>query len=208
MTISEKQLAANRRNAQKSTGPRTAKGKAVSSRNATTHGLYSGDIIIKSPYLKESRKEYNRLLADLFDELQPTTMFQVCLVHKIASCLWRLRRVTRAENAQINRRLRAAEHNLKIKNRLAKLLGGDSHHPPTSRKQFNALLILSGLNDHTRHPSDTNFLRYETRLDRQLRQTYALLRMLQNQLSERTETAQKNNPTPQNEPILEAIEIV
>jgi hypothetical protein len=35
----EKQIAANRRNAQRSTGPRTAAGKSISSRNALRHGL-------------------------------------------------------------------------------------------------------------------------------------------------------------------------
>jgi hypothetical protein len=34
-----KQIAANRRNAQRSTGPRTATGKNISSRNALRHGL-------------------------------------------------------------------------------------------------------------------------------------------------------------------------
>ena len=36
---SEKQIAANRRNARKSRGPRSAGGKARASRNATQHGL-------------------------------------------------------------------------------------------------------------------------------------------------------------------------
>ena len=36
---SEKQIAANRRNAQRSTGPRSAAGKSISSRNAFRHGL-------------------------------------------------------------------------------------------------------------------------------------------------------------------------
>ena len=35
----EKQIAANRRNAQRSTGPRSAAGKSISSRNAFRHGL-------------------------------------------------------------------------------------------------------------------------------------------------------------------------
>ncbi len=41
MPISQKQLLANRRNAQKSTGPKTALGKFRSSRNALKHGLHS-----------------------------------------------------------------------------------------------------------------------------------------------------------------------
>ena len=39
MTISEKQLLANQRNAQLSTGPRTEAGRAISSKNAIKHGL-------------------------------------------------------------------------------------------------------------------------------------------------------------------------
>ena len=38
-TISEKQLEANRRNAQRSTGPRTGEGKKVSALNARRHNL-------------------------------------------------------------------------------------------------------------------------------------------------------------------------
>jgi hypothetical protein len=41
MPVSQKQLLANRRNAQKSTGPKTALGKFRSSRNALKQGLYS-----------------------------------------------------------------------------------------------------------------------------------------------------------------------
>jgi hypothetical protein len=39
--ISEQQVEANRRNAQKSTGPRTDAGKRSSSGNATTHGVFA-----------------------------------------------------------------------------------------------------------------------------------------------------------------------
>jgi hypothetical protein len=38
-TTTEAQINANRENAQKSTGPRTAEGKAASSRNGLKHGL-------------------------------------------------------------------------------------------------------------------------------------------------------------------------
>ncbi len=39
--VSERQIAANRRNAKRSTGPKTEAGKAVQRLNATKHGLTS-----------------------------------------------------------------------------------------------------------------------------------------------------------------------
>ena len=58
---SEKKIEANRRNALKSTGPRTKKGKALASRNALTHALYAGRQVLPG----ESEKEYRALLASL-----------------------------------------------------------------------------------------------------------------------------------------------
>jgi hypothetical protein len=43
MRSSAARIAANRANAARSTGPRTARGKAISSRNALTHGAYASD---------------------------------------------------------------------------------------------------------------------------------------------------------------------
>ena len=47
----EKQIAANRANAKRSTGPKTAAGRAKSSRNAYRHGL-SGDVALEDPALQ------------------------------------------------------------------------------------------------------------------------------------------------------------
>ena len=44
----EAQIQANRRNCQKSTGPRTPKGKAIVSRNALKHGLLARHNVIFS----------------------------------------------------------------------------------------------------------------------------------------------------------------
>ena len=43
---SPNKIEANRRNAKKSTGPRSAAGKAKSSRNAVKHGLLAGLIVL------------------------------------------------------------------------------------------------------------------------------------------------------------------
>jgi hypothetical protein len=45
----EKQIAANRANAQESTGPRTAVGKAASSANALKSGIYAKFLLIPTP---------------------------------------------------------------------------------------------------------------------------------------------------------------
>ena len=56
--------AINRANAQLSTGPRTSAGKASSSRNATKHGLASGQLII----FGEDPAVFESLLADLLSD--------------------------------------------------------------------------------------------------------------------------------------------
>src|SRR3990172_8931611 len=105
MSTSEKQIEANRQNAQKSTGPKTEEGKKTSSQNSITHGINAVDITINSPRLKENQSDYDLLVASLTDELRPKSVFQEHLVYKIANCLWRYRRVISAETAEINRQL-------------------------------------------------------------------------------------------------------
>ena len=49
-SISQRKLEANRRNAQRSTGPRTAEGKARSRCNALRHGLRSEEVLFGSDH--------------------------------------------------------------------------------------------------------------------------------------------------------------
>jgi len=51
------QINANRENAEKSTGPKTAEGKAASSKNATRHGFYSKEFQVR----EEEREAFTRL---------------------------------------------------------------------------------------------------------------------------------------------------
>ncbi|MEI6704879.1 MAG: hypothetical protein WCL71_15305 [Deltaproteobacteria bacterium] len=43
---SKKQITANRKNSAKSTGPKSAEGKAISSSNATRHGILSSSLFL------------------------------------------------------------------------------------------------------------------------------------------------------------------
>lgn len=89
MPISEKQLEANRRNAERSTGPRTDEGKARSSRNNLRHGL-TGQVTVLPSEDREAHDAFcNRLIAGF----NPETPIEEQLTQCIAEDAWRLNRV-------------------------------------------------------------------------------------------------------------------
>src|SRR6476469_3938047 len=90
---SDKKLEANRRNAEKSTGPRTVRGKRRSSRNAITIGLFTRHVVLG----RESRRTFDAILDALIDEHRPQTLTELHLVERIAESMWRLRRLQRSE---------------------------------------------------------------------------------------------------------------
>lgn len=95
---SEAQILANRRNAQKSTGPRTAEGKAIVSQNATKHGLTAGQDIISS----ESQADFDLYRDQMLAELDPIGAMESMLAERIVSLSWRLKRVIRVQNQAID----------------------------------------------------------------------------------------------------------
>ncbi len=86
---SERQIEANRRNALASTGPRTDAGKAISRRNAITHGLTADQLLLDG----EDPAVFEMLRDDFFDEYAPATSYEAELTHRIATLSWRLRRI-------------------------------------------------------------------------------------------------------------------
>ncbi len=97
MSTTEQRLAANRANAQLSTGPATAEGKAVASLNATRHGLLSARMFLDD----EDPAEFLALCADLSHSLNPVGAMEAALVERIAITLWRQRRLVQAETASL-----------------------------------------------------------------------------------------------------------
>lgn len=90
-----KQIAANRLNAEKSTGPNTVEGKAVVSMNALKHGLLSSQTVL--PW--ESLSSLEELSQSLRAELQPKGAVEAVLVDRIVALVWRLRRAGKIETA-------------------------------------------------------------------------------------------------------------
>lgn len=80
-------------------GPRTARGKAIASRNALKHGIFSDAIVLKG----ESRERYQSLLKSLWETLEPEGRLEELLVEKLAAISWRHRRLLVAESAEIRK---------------------------------------------------------------------------------------------------------
>jgi len=99
---SNRKVAANRRNAQKSTGPKTPSGKAIASMNALKHGLCSRKPLIPG----ENEAEFCQFAADWVDELRPEGPHQSLCAEQAILSAWQLRRVPQMEAGLLTRFMR------------------------------------------------------------------------------------------------------
>lgn len=86
---------ANRRNARRSTGPRTTAGKARSAVNATRHGLLSRETLLPD----ESAADFAAFRARMLAALAPEGELEELLADRVVSGAWRLRRFVAVEGA-------------------------------------------------------------------------------------------------------------
>ena len=92
----EAQIKANRENSQKSTGPRSAEGKAAISKNAVKHGLFANENLIKG----ESAEEFEAFRDEMLAELAPVGPVESMLAERFVSLSWRLKRVQRIQSVR------------------------------------------------------------------------------------------------------------
>jgi hypothetical protein len=88
-----KQIRANRRNAQKATGPKTPEGKARTRFNALVHGLRAESVVIPG----EDQAKFDHLLERLNAAWLPQDDQEKDLVEQIAVTQWKLARLDRNE---------------------------------------------------------------------------------------------------------------
>jgi len=103
--VSERRVQANRRNALRSTGPKTARGKRTAARNAIGHGFLAREVVITAGDGEETLEEFHALAERLWEYYEPAGVVEESLVQTIATCWWRKARVIRAENGEIRKRL-------------------------------------------------------------------------------------------------------
>ena len=92
--ISEKQLEANRRNAQRSTGPKTEEGKKVAALNARRHHL-TGQVTTMT---EADRIMHDAFSAAIVENLAPEGAMETQLAQRIATDSWRLNRISAVED--------------------------------------------------------------------------------------------------------------
>jgi len=90
-----KQFEANRRNAQKSTSPKTPEGKSAVSMNALRHGLRARTVVLPG----EDPTEFHQLCNDLESEWTPQSRTEQFYVEQMAVSQWKL---TRMEVVEVN----------------------------------------------------------------------------------------------------------
>lgn len=164
MELTEKRIAANRRNAKKSTGPKTDHGRKMSSRNSTKHSILANTILLDD----EDKPRFAALVNTLIDDLQPQDDTQRSLVEKMAVAHWRLKRTWAMEAASIiHETRRQADSTL-------------SETPPT-----RTMLAIRALAERDRHPDlwGQRELHYDREYHRALTD---LTRLQQNKKSQRT----------------------
>ena len=105
LPVSERRTQANRRNALRSTGPITERGKRTVARNAIKHGVLSREVVITAGDGEENLSEFHDLVERLCEQYEPVGVVEESLVQTIATCWWRKARVIRAENGEIRKRL-------------------------------------------------------------------------------------------------------
>jgi hypothetical protein len=157
----QSQIDANRRNAQKSTGPTTPEGRAAVRHNALKHGLTS-EVLIP---MDEDRPEFDRLCDAFETEFQPVGPTEESLLENLVASKWRLGRARKEETGFFVKRALELEHDSQEyreaarNTRLAIIVDLDSAGP-------NTLAKIS---------------RYEARLERSFYKALSELRRIQSQ---------------------------
>jgi hypothetical protein len=94
LALTPHRLAANRRNAARSTGPRTAVGKARVARNAIKHGYFAA----QDRWTEDERREFEEMLAGLREDFRPRDAMENACVATIAEAYVRMAAMLRYEN--------------------------------------------------------------------------------------------------------------
>ena len=121
---SQRQIEANRRNALKSTGPKTQNGKDKARLNALRHGLSARTVVPVLPH--EDPRALAGRIQSWTEDWQPQNEQEAELVCLAARLSWQIDRAERFETAHLSHRVRKAQRRA-----AGALISGGSKRLPT-----------------------------------------------------------------------------
>lgn len=104
-TMTEKALEANRNNAQKSTGPKNKRNE-LSLQPNTKHGILASIPVLP---MIENQEEWDQFVVELKLNLHPSGALEIALVERIASIIWKQRRLLRYEQNRMAKKVEEAK---------------------------------------------------------------------------------------------------
>jgi hypothetical protein len=159
--ITQKQLEANRRNALKSTGPRTPEGKAVVALNSIKHGLLSKEVLLAG----EDETALVELGKRLRHQLAPLGELELLLVDRIIAAAWRLMRILKIEREMMDHEVADKESSRRAYSR--------------NKRQEPVTLWDALESDFQYRDTLGKFMRYESHLERGMYKAMHELQRLQ-----------------------------
>ena len=175
LMATETQIIANRRNAQKSTGPRTIEGKAAVSQNAVKHGFSARQDVINS----ESQADFDQYRDRILAELDPASPMESMLAERIVSLSWRLKRICCIQNQAID--ALNADNTPSPWAKLTKSLFFKGQNPPHEDTSESATALALGrlaIKDFSNARVLDRLLMYERRIEHSLYKTLLELQRL------------------------------
>ena len=133
--ISQRKIEANRRNAKKSTGPKTAEGKARSAMNSLKYGIYSDKYLIKD----ESYEEFDNYRRKILKCLNPTNAVLFDMATHVVSNGWEYQRCTLLESKILNSKSLKHDAERKQNNEEAKQIIVSWQDSPELEAKYGAL---------------------------------------------------------------------
>ena len=180
----EAQINANRENAKKSTGPKTAKGKAAVSKNAVKHGFFSRDPVVRD----EDQEDLDLYREQMLAEMRPVGVMESTLAERIVALAWRLRRAERMQHQALKMQMRTDMLDLIVRQfsweyRDTKGLKQEECYPQDDHMTFGR----AARNDIANYRVLEKLLMYERRIENSMLRMMNELRKLQ-QLRESDES--------------------
>jgi hypothetical protein len=129
---SQKQIEANRRNAERSTGPTSDEGKEISSRNARNEDYYTKQLLAD-----ESEDEFLLFYNGLDEEFAPSSETEICYFEEFAWSVWLIRRIRRQMNRVWQEFSDVVEQNREL-DRLSKIQQRLERSREKARREFYA----------------------------------------------------------------------